>query len=211
MDGWSGLINELEIIFWRRCMDRSEDASLRWPFFSVVGGFIFPICVFGTMNGFEYLLFFFPITLSIGAVCLLAIVEASAVAGVAARRRAWKRSLSAAILPLSVGLGVWNFGALWEIWRYAGDRLYFKSQKPAYLEMIGNQDASKGARFMVFPGGGWSGVAGRVYIFDESDEILLDDKLRSADFKRRMETTELSCNAVAFPLGEHFYKAFITC
>ena len=119
--------------------------------------------------------------------------------------------ISAMILPLCVALGVLNFDSLWQIQRNVGDRLYFERQKSAYLEMIEKEHANQGKRLMVFPGGGWSGVAGRVYVFDESDEILLDEKHRSADFQRRMDATELSCNAVAFPLEGHFYKAFITC
>lgn len=192
-------------------MGNDDHAILRWPLFCVVGFFLIPVVVFGTMNGFEYLFFFFPITIGIGLVGLFVTVVAGVVAFSAAWRRAWKRCLSAMILPLCVALGALNFGSLWEIWRNSGDRLYFERQKTDYLELIEKDHANKGKRLMVFPGGGWSGVAGRVYVFDESDEILLDEKHRSADFQRRMDATELSCNAAVFPLEGHFYKAFISC
>ena len=192
-------------------MDEDDRAVLRWPFWCVVVFILLPICVFGTMNGFDYFFFFFPITFALVGIGFFLTCQASLFVLIAVRRSAWRRCLSAMILPVCVALGVWNFGALWETWRNAGDRLYFERQKSAYLIEIAKQDASNGPRLMVFPGGGWAGVAGRVYVFDESDEILLGEKDRSVDFKRRADATELSCNAVAFPLEGHFYKAFITC
>ena len=46
MDWCLGLINELEIIFWRLCMGKPDDAILRWPFFWALGLFILPTLIF---------------------------------------------------------------------------------------------------------------------------------------------------------------------
>ena len=51
----------------------------------------------------------------------------------------------------------------------------------------------------------------RVMVYDESDEILLEESKRSAAWKKRSERTDLVCRFVAVPHEGHFYKAYLDC
>ena len=58
MGGLLGLIDDLQIIFWRQCMDKPDDAILRWPFFWALGLWLLPSLIFSIHGGVEMLFIF---------------------------------------------------------------------------------------------------------------------------------------------------------
>ena len=196
-------------------MDQSNDAILRWPFFWALGLFILPVLVF--TNDFGPMLLVLSIvfapmfSLPVVLVCLWAIFKATAAGCRAARSKAWKRCVSALVLPLIVIIGVLNGRLVWAFWDTSGEWLRFQVEKPGYWVKINQLNPDDGPRWAVFPWGGWAGLGERVMVYDESDEILLEDSKRSAAWKKRSERTDLVCRFVAVPQEGHFYKAYLDC
>ena len=196
-------------------MDKSDDAILRWPFYWALGLFILPVFIF--TNDFGPVLLVFSIvfasvfSLPVVLVCLWAIFKATAAAWRAARGKAWKRCVSALVLPLFVVIGLMNGSLVWSFWDTSGEWIRFQVEKPGYWAKINQLNPDDGPRLAVFPWGGWAGLGERVMVYDESDEILLDESKRSAAWKRRIERTDLACRFVAVPQEGHFYKAHLNC
>lgn len=196
-------------------MDKSEDAILRWPFYWALGLFILPVLIF--TNDFGLVLVFLAIilmpyvSLPVVLVCLWAIFKATAVAWRAGRSNAWKRCVSALVLPLLVVMGLLNGRLVWSFWETSGEGIRFQTEKPGYWEKINQLNPDDGPRLAVFPWGGWAGLGERVMVYDESDEILLEESKRSAAWKKRSERTDLVCRFVAVPHEGHFYKAYLDC
>jgi len=119
------------------------------------------------------------------------------------RRREWSRALASAVLPLvvlGVGLRFWQFVHLCDD---GGDVLYFMVERPSYLKEIRAIPLTGERRLFVFNRGGmiW---ASRGYVYDESDEVVREEPLRTAGWKARADKTELGCGYYARPFPGHF-------
>lgn len=119
------------------------------------------------------------------------------------RRREWLLALTSAILPLVVvgcGSQFWRFIHLCN---YTGDVVNFIVRRSSYLEEIRAIPSDGKPRLLVFNRGGmvW---ASRGYVFDESDELVHAEFLRSSGWKTQASQTELGCGYFAEPFPGHF-------
>jgi hypothetical protein len=194
-------------------MDDKHDAVLRWPFLWV----LVACCIFAlpfTFHGGDLLLVMslltpLPYMFAIGEVWLACGAFATIWGGL--RHRHWRRCLSALVLPAFLMLVGLNPREALSVAEAIGERVRLQFAKPGYFEKI-NAGRSDGApRFASFPWGGWAGLALRSMIFDESDEILLDDSKRSAAWKKRVAGSELTCHFMAEHMEGHFYKVHYQC
>ena len=121
-------------------MDKPEDAILRWPFYWALGLWLFPSLAFSIHGCFEavfFLFLFLPfIPIAIVLTTLWATGDAALVAWGAARRRAWKRCLSALVLPLFLVLCLIPQRAFLTVWDTTSDWIRFELEKPGYWEKI---------------------------------------------------------------------------
>jgi len=196
-------------------MKKSEDAILRWPFYWALGLWLLPSLAFSIHGGVEMLFIFsvvFPfIPIMIAMMTLWVTGNAVVSAWSAGRRRAWKRSLSALVLPLFMAASLMLPRAFLTIWDTTSDWIRFELEKPGYWAKINTLNPEDGPRLAVFLWGGWGGLGVRGIVYDESDEVLLDDSQRSLEWKKRIEKTDLSCGAVAFRMEGHFHKTYFGC
>ena len=132
------------------------------------------------------------------------------------RRREWSLAVASAILPLvilCVGLRFWQFI---QLCNDGGDVVHFIAERSSYLKKVPATPPNREPRLLVFNRGGmvW---ASRGYVYDESDEILREEPLRSAGWRARADGTELSCGYYArpfpghFAFAQHWYLASFAC
>jgi len=132
------------------------------------------------------------------------------VAVIAMLRRQWLKALSLALCPLAVLVAFLNFFAVWGFCMETGEYIHFRAKRSHYLAEVAKLPADQGPRLAIFDWGGFAGSHAVVY--DESDEIMLSEAEESADWKNRIEGTELVCGVVgAEPVGDHFYIVRIRC
>jgi hypothetical protein len=132
------------------------------------------------------------------------------------KRREWSQASASAVLPvilLVVGLQYWSFIHLCNYW---GDVVHFVVRRPAYLHEVRAIPPDGEQRLLIFNRGGMS-WASRGYVYDEADEVLLPETLRSATWKARADQTELTCGYFAqrfpgdFSYTRHWYIASFNC
>jgi hypothetical protein len=132
------------------------------------------------------------------------------------RRREWSLAVASAVLPLVIlgaGLRRWQFIHLCND---GGDVVYFKAERSSYLERIHATPPDGEPRLLVFNRGGmlW---ASRGYVYDENDEVVRGELLRSANWRARADNTELTCGYYAqpfpgnFEFTQHWYLASFDC
>jgi hypothetical protein len=130
--------------------------------------------------------------------------------------REWSQALASAVLPVVIlvaGLQFWSFMHLCS---YCGDVVHFVARRSSYLQQVRSIPPDGEPRLMIFNRGGmiW---ASRGYVYDESDEVLRAEALRSAGWKARADQTELTCGYFAqpfpghFSLTRHWYIASFNC
>jgi hypothetical protein len=125
--------------------------------------------------------------------------------------RRWRGALSLSIMPLAALAMFVSFKTVWDFAADAGVYIHFRATRAALLADIAKLPTDKGPRLAIFDWGGFLGSV-RAFVYDESDEITLPEKERSAAWKKRAEGTELSCEVVrARPVGNHFYITDIDC
>jgi hypothetical protein len=132
------------------------------------------------------------------------------------RRREWSRAVVCAVLPLVIlGAGL-RFREFIHFCNYAGDVAHFIVERPSYIKEIGATPLGGEPRLIVFNRGGmiW---ASRGYVYDESDEVMREEPLRSPSWKVRADNTELNCGYYAEPFPghlsftQHWYIASFNC
>jgi hypothetical protein len=119
------------------------------------------------------------------------------------RRSEWSRVVVSAVLPLVI------LGASLQYWQFihlcndGGEVGYFIAERSSYLEKIRTIPSDGEPRLLVFNRGGmsWSSEG---YVYDESDEVMRDEPLRSAKWRARADNTELTCGYYAQPFPGHF-------
>ena len=132
------------------------------------------------------------------------------------RRREWKSAMAGVILPLIIVLALVRFWAFIHLCNYGGDVVHFIARRSFYEKEVRPISSDGAPRLLVFNRGGmiWSS---RGYVYDESDEILRTESMRSTDWKARAEQTELSCGYYAdpfpryFSFTQHWYIASFNC
>ena len=132
------------------------------------------------------------------------------------QRREWVHAESCAVLPLVIlAASIWHWQFL-HLCNDGGDIAYFLARHSSFAEAVRATPPSGEPRLLIFNRGGMS-WASRGYVYDESDEITLDEPLRSAQWKARSDGTELSCGYYAQPLPgrfsitQHWYLASFSC
>jgi hypothetical protein len=119
------------------------------------------------------------------------------------RRREWSLAVASAVLPLVILCAGVRFGQFIRLCNDSGDLVHFMAERSFYLEEVRATPPTGEPRLLVFNLGGmiW---ASRGYVYDESDEIVREEPLRSASWKGRAVNTELSCGYYARPFPGHF-------
>jgi hypothetical protein len=120
------------------------------------------------------------------------------------RNREWSRAAASAVLPLVILVAGVQFREFIHFCNYGGDVLHFTARRSSYLEAIRAIPPDAEPRLLVFNRGGmvWSS---RGYVYDESDEVVRAEPLRSASWRARSVGTELSCGYYAEPFPGHFW------
>ena len=118
-------------------------------------------------------------------------------------RRQWSLAVASAILPLVVLAAGLRYLSFVHFCNDGGDVVYFMLERSSYLDQIRAAPPHEEPRLLVFNRGGmlW---ASRGYVYDESDEVVLDKRLQSASWRARADNTELTCGYYAQPFPGHF-------
>lgn len=198
-------------------MDAAQESRVKrlWPVWVAIG---FPLLLVSLNStpiapNFVFVLIGIPVLLGMWA-CLgiLALI-------LSVKRmwhREWSGAVASAVLPLVILVSGVQFREFIHLCNYGGDVLHFTARHSSYLEAIRASPPDAGPRLLVFNRGGmlWSS---RGYVYDESDEVLRADPLRSASWRARADQTELSCGFYAepfpghFSFTEHWYIASFNC
>jgi hypothetical protein len=139
----------------------------------------------------------------------LAAIVALAVAIESAVQHAWKRAMSAVVLPLAVLAALLNLNAVWMHAIEAGEQIHFRVMRASYLAQVAKLPTDNGPRLAIFRWGGF--VISHAVVYDESDEIVLSAAQQSAAWKARIAGTELECGVWGSPVGDHFYLVRMGC
>jgi hypothetical protein len=132
------------------------------------------------------------------------------------RAGAWRRALVCAFLPVTVlGVGL-NLQAFSRLCNNAGDTVHFYVSYSSYMRTVRAAPSNGEPKLMTFNLGGmiW---ASRGFVYDESDQVLLEPSLQSPDWKAREQESELSCGygAISIPgpsrFTRHWYIASFPC
>jgi hypothetical protein len=185
-------------------VDAAQQPSIKalWPLWVAIGLPLLLVALDSTPLGpnFAFVMIGIPTLLVIwGALGLRSLILAVQ----HVLRREWSRFAVSAVLP-SVVL----FASVWH-WQFlhfcndSGDVGYFIAERSSYLEKIRATPPEGEPRLLVFNRGGMS-WASRGYVYDESDEVLRDELLKSASWKARADGTELTCGYCAQPFPGHF-------
>lgn len=185
-------------------MDAARESRVKklWPVWIAIGLPLLLIALNSTpiAPNFAFVMIGIPVLLGVWA-CLG--IWALILTVGRTRRREWSRALASAVLPLVIlGAGVrfWHFVHLCND---GGDIVYFIVERSSYLRQIRTIPLNGESRLLVFNRGGmiW---ASRGYVYDESDEVVREEPLRSASWRARAGETELSCGYYARPFPGHF-------
>jgi hypothetical protein len=190
---------------------KRPDSFVRWPLivvlvvsalWAVVVGF-FPLLLFMLI-----FVFWLPAVLLLGAG-----MAATLVAVAAARHKAWRRAVSAAVLPVAMVAIALNFTGFSQLCREVGDHVHFYLERSEYLAEV---RATRNLGQPVLKVWNWGGMiwSSKGVVYDESDEIALPPEQQSAAWKNRVGRSggELVCRDYGFePMGSHFYLAYFPC
>jgi hypothetical protein len=180
---------------------------MKWATSFAVLALVFPMLLVLVWSGpFDVAFLGAPIVIvawSAAAVVALVFATVRAVA------RAWRMAITAAILPVVTLVAALQAETVWTRSIAIGERIHFHAMRNHYLAQVARSSAPAGRRLEVFNWGGFGVSHGVVY--DESDEIQLPPERQSAEWKRRIEGTELVCGVWGQPLGDHFYLVRFGC
>jgi len=131
-------------------------------------------------------------------------------------KRAWKQAAISAVLPLVVLCVALDFSSFNQFCNKAGDTVHFYLKYGSYTETVGATPPSGEPKLLTFNLGGMS-WASRGFVYDESDEILLQSAMQTSNWKVRAQNSELGCGygALSVPgpsaLTKHWYIASFAC
>jgi hypothetical protein len=129
-----------------------------------------------------------------------------------ARRKAWRRAASAALLPVMIVATWLNFHAVFGPFLALGDQVHFWVKRGRYDAEVAKLPRDQGPRFAAFTLGGFM-LNPSYVVFDESDEIALPPGRQSPGWEERAgHAAEIgSCPYDAHHLGAHFYVVRFSC
>ena len=112
-------------------------------------------------------------------------------------------TLTSATLPFAVFIAGIQFWGFIHLCNYGGEVVHFIARRSSYLEEIRTTPNDGNPRLLVFNRGGmvW---ASQGYVYDETDEVIRAESLRSSTWKARADQTELGCGYLAQPFPGHF-------
>lgn len=172
-----------------------------WPLGWAVGIPLLLIGINATSLGadFGFVLLGIPVLMSLWA---LAALVAGYKAVRAMVRSQWSSAGIAAVLPVTVICVGFIFLPFIHFCNDAGDLTHWLIRRSTYLEAIQSMPANGAPRLWVLNVGGmiWSS---RGYVYDESDEILLNTGSQSKSWTARAAHSELSCGYSARPFPGH--------
>jgi len=131
-------------------------------------------------------------------------------------RRDWRRAGIYIVLPLVVSWAGLNSLTYIRFCNNTGDAIQFYARYPTYENAVQTTVATGEPKLVVFNLGGMS-WASRGFVYDESDQILVEPPLQSPDWKARAQGSELSCGYGAIPMpgpsrfARHWYIASFPC
>ncbi len=139
-------------------------------------------------------------------------VWASFISIISLRQRAWRKALSAVLLPGVLVLYLFNLSSLAALSADLGEELNFYIMCPYYQSRVAQLSEKKGQRLAVFVLDGWGPIANGI-AFDDSDEIASPVGSQSVAWKARATGTELSTKCwSASHIQGHFYRwSFVNC
>ena len=179
-----------------------SQAKKFWPLWIAIGFPLFLIALNSTPIAPDFVFVVIGIPLLMGCWACVGL-WALILTVLRTRRGEWSQAMISAILPLViVGAGV-RFWQFVQLCNDGGDVVHFIAERSSYLKKIRATPPSGEPRLLVFNRGGmiW---ASRGYVYDESDEILREEPLQSAEWRARAEGTELGCGYYARPFPGHF-------
>lgn len=142
-------------------------------------------------------------------VCL--VIAAAVAAVISLARKRWAEAVALPFIPLVACFATLNVTPYVE---YPQDYIHFRMMRSSYEATIARQPAD-GHRFAEF---NWGGMlfASKGVVYDETDEVRLPYGHQSADWKRRMRATDLTCRGDGpigdvRPLGDHYYVTSFGC
>ena len=198
-------------------MDVAQESPVKrfWPVWAAIGVPLLLVFLNSTpiASGLVFVLIGTPVLLGMWA-CLGIWALVLSVRRV--RHREWSRAVASAVLPLVILVAGVQFWKFIHLCNYAGDVVHFIARRSSYVEAISAAPPDGEPRLLVFNSGGmlWSS---RGYVYDESDEVLRAEPLRSGSWRARADQTELSCGYYAepfpghFSLTQHWYIASFNC
>lgn len=127
----------------------------------------------------------------------------------AAQAAAWPRvgALSAVLALLLFCL--WSPLRIIRALNFVGDGVHLAVMEPDYIRQIAKL-SPPGRDLVVFCLGG-SNFNSILLVYDRSDQVMLAPGLRSADWVRKAEGTDLACEPHARALWGHWYRVFTDC
>jgi hypothetical protein len=129
---------------------------------------------------------------------------------------AWRRALVCALLPAVVlGVGL-SRNTFFRFCNNAGNTVHFYVSYPSYTRAVRAAPSNGEPKLITFNLGGMS-WASQGFVYDESDQVLLEPSLQSPAWKTRAQRSELSCDygAISMPgpsrFARHWYIASFPC
>jgi hypothetical protein len=195
---------------------KKPDRFVLWPLIVVLMVSVLWAVVIGFFPGLLFILVFEfsrpgVLLLLPGMLLFGAGIAATLVAIAAARREAWRRAVSAAVLPVAMVAVALNFSGFSQLCREAGDRLHFYVMRPSYLAQVAATPSLGHPRLLIW---NWGGMvfSSKGVVYDESDEIALPAEQQSIEWKTNPGLGELACGGYGFePMGDHLYLAWFPC
>jgi hypothetical protein len=132
---------------------------------------------------------------------------------VGALRGSGLRGLAACAVYCAIGVGAfWQWQRLLAASVYFGDYVHFQVSRSSYEKQVSATPTSDGLRFVRFDWGGFMLNPIEV-VYDESDEVALQEDQRSEAWKERVgiRSEYYGCSFGALPLAKHYYIVRFSC
>ncbi len=180
--------------------------QLLWIVGGIAGAFVGPVAL---VLCWAFFASFFLAPEIVVVLWMVVAVSGIGFAIAAALARRWRSMIVALTLPMSLAIFLSNFNSFWRQAMSAGEEVHFRLARPGYVRYVARLPADNGPRLEVFvlSEDGWLGSSNEhLAVYDESDEVALPDKSRSAGWLARVKGTYLEYGVGYWrAMGDHFY------